>query len=101
MTWQPEIDELRERQRLAAQMGGDGGSVGSVLDPTAQAKLPPAVADAVRQGLAESLHTAFLVGLPILAVVFVATALIPAKPLRETLDHPAQDVAQHLPERNN
>lgn len=85
----------------AAQMGGDGGSVGSVLDPTALSKLPPAVADAVRQGLAENLHTVFLVGLPILAVVFVATALIPAKPLRETLDHPAQDLAQHLPERNN
>lgn len=85
----------------AAQMGGDGGSVGSVLDPTALSKLPPAVADAVRQGLAENLHTVFLVGLPILAVVFVATALIPAKPLRETLDHPAQDMAQHLPERNN
>ena len=54
--------------------------------------MPPAVADAVRQGLAENLHNVFLVGLPILALVFVATALIPVKPLRETNhDHPAEE----------
>ena len=73
---------------------GDGGvSIGSVLDPSALSKLPPVVADAVRQGLAESLHNVFLIGLPILAVVLVATALIPAKPLRETLDHPSEAVS--------
>lgn len=67
-------------------------NVGSVLDPSVLAKLPPAVADAVRQGLAESLHNVFLLGLPILALVFVATALIPVKPLRETNhDHPAEE----------
>ncbi|WP_318835997.1 MDR family MFS transporter [Janibacter melonis] len=44
-------------------------------------------------GLAESLHNVFLIGLPILAVVLVATALIPAKPLRETLDHPSEAVS--------
>lgn len=78
----------------AQQQMGDGGvSIGSVLDPSALSKLPPVVADAVRQGLAESLHNVFLIGLPILAVVLVATALIPAKPLRETLDHPSEAVS--------
>ncbi len=67
-------------------------NVGSVLDPSVLATMPPAVADAVRQGLAENLHNVFLVGLPILALVFVATALIPVKPLRETNhDHPAEE----------
>ena len=66
--------------------------VGSVLDPSVLATMPPAVADAVRQGLAENLHNVFLVGLPILALVFVATAIIPVKPLRETNhDHPAEE----------
>lgn len=67
-------------------------NVGSVLDPSVLAKMPPAVADAVRQGLAENLHNVFLLGLPILAVVLLATAFIPVKPLRETNhDHPAEE----------
>ena len=46
----------------------------------------------MRQALAENLHDVFLVGLPILALVFVATALIPVKPLRETNhDHPVEE----------
>ncbi|MFJ6133775.1 MDR family MFS transporter [Janibacter terrae] len=69
---------------------------GAVLDPSALATLPPAVAEAVRWGLAEKLNDAFMLGLPILAVVFIATLFIPNTPLRETNeDHPVEDAAQH------
>ncbi|WP_346008005.1 MDR family MFS transporter [Janibacter terrae] len=69
---------------------------GAVLDPSALATLPPAVAEAVRWGLAEKLNDAFMLGLPILAVVFLATLFIPNTPLRETNeDHPVEDAAQH------
>lgn len=80
----------------AAAMAAAGNEIGagSVLDPAAMATLPPAVADAVRQGLAERLHAVFLLGLPILAVVFVATALIRSVPLR-TSNHPAAEEAGH------
>lgn len=81
-------DRIVAHLPAGAADGAKGGlNVGSVLDPATLAKLPPVVADAVRQGLAESLHNVFLLGLPILAVVLVATALIPVKPLRET-NHP-------------
>lgn len=70
----------------ASAEAAEGVDVGSVLDPSALSGMPPAVADAVRQGLAENLHHVFLLFLPILALAFVATALIPAKPLRESND---------------
>lgn len=70
---------------------------GSVLDPSALANVPPAVAEAVRWGLAEQLGSAFMLGLPVLAVVFVATWFIPHTPLRETAhDHPGQDAGQDV-----
>ena len=69
---------------VAAQVPAGSADVGSVLDPSALAKLPPVVADAVRQGLAEQLHEVFLIGLPIVALVLVATLAIKALPLRET-----------------
>ena len=68
----------------------------AVLDPSALASLPPEVADAVRWGLAEKLGDAFALGLPVLAVVFVATALIPNIPLRETNSDPAEEVGQEV-----
>lgn len=80
---------------LPAQAGSHMDA-GAVLDPSALAKLPPAVADAVRWGLADKLTDAFALGLPILAVVFVATLFIPNTPLRESNDdHPVEDSAQH------
>ena len=70
----------------AAQHLPAGGTIsaGSVMDPAALAKLDPAVAEAVRQGLADQLHNVFLVGLPLVGVVFLATLMIPVVPLRET-----------------
>ncbi|SMC62367.1 MDR family MFS transporter [Janibacter indicus] len=81
---------------MPAQAGGHMDA-GAVLDPSALAKLPPAVADAVRWGLADKLTDAFALGLPILAVVFVATLFIPNTPLRETNDdHPVGDAGQQV-----
>ena len=84
---------------VAAQMPAGSADVGSVLDPSALAKLPPVVADAVRQGLAEQLHEVFLIGLPIVALVLVATLAIEALPLRETAHaEPEHRVEEELEE---
>lgn len=75
--------------------GAQGLDAGAVLDPQALKGLPPAVAEAVRWGLAQQLHDAFMIGLPILVVVFIATAFIPNNPLRETNhDHQVEDAGQ-------
>lgn len=86
-------DKIVAHLPAGAAAGAKGElNVGSVLDPSVLATMTPAVADAVRQALAENLHDVFLVGLPILALVFVATALIPVKPLRESNhDHPVEE----------
>ncbi len=69
---------------VAARMPAGSAGAGSVLDPAALAALPPVVADAVRQGLADQLHLVFLLALPLVAVVFLATLAIKPLPLRET-----------------
>ena len=70
---------------------------GAVLDPSALQDVPPAVAEAVRWGLAEKLGEAFALGLPILAVVFIATLFIPHTPLRETNhEHPVEEAGQDV-----
>lgn len=81
-------------QQMAASGNGGGISAGSVLDPEKLKALPPVVADAVRQGLAEQLHEVFLLGLPILAVAFIATLFIKHVPLRETV-HAHEDQKRH------
>ena len=63
---------------VAARMPAGSADAGSVLDPAALAGLPPVVADAVRQGLADQLHLVFLLALPLVAVVFLATLAITA-----------------------
>jgi MFS family permease len=65
----------------AEQFSGASG-VGAVLDPTALAQLPEAVATGIREGLAVAMHPVFVMGLPILAVAFVATLFIKELPLR-------------------
>ncbi len=62
--------------------------VGDVLDPAGTAGLPPAVADAIREGLADRLHVVFLAILPILVVAFFATLAIRSIPLRDTVSTP-------------
>jgi MFS family permease len=77
----------------AEAMGDQSVDAGSVLDPHALAQLPEAIAVAVRQGLADSLHLVFLVAIPLVLVAVVATVFIKAVPLRETL-HPEEPVAK-------
>lgn len=82
---------LPASMRDQASQQAEGLDVGSVLDPSAMVGLSPVVEQALREGLAERLHDAFMVGLPILAVVLVATAMIKHVPLRETLEDPEDD----------
>jgi len=63
---------------------GGGAAATAVFDPTQLAHLPPAIELAIRHGLADALHPVFLVGVPILAVAFVATLFIKELPLRQT-----------------
>jgi len=72
-----------------------GGSVnaGAVFDPAMLAHLPPTVAAGIRHGLADALHPVFAIGLPIVAVAFVATLFIRELPLRETAHVAAGRVA--------
>ncbi|MFV0451194.1 MAG: MDR family MFS transporter [Propioniciclava sp.] len=72
----------------AARMPAGGIDAGAVLDPSQLSALPPAIATAVRQGLADQLHAVFLLGLPIVALVILATLAIQALPLRTTVDTP-------------
>lgn len=60
-------------------------NAGSVLDPSVLATLPPALADGMRQALAESLHNTFLLGIPLGIFVLLVSFFIKAIPLRETI----------------
>ncbi|WP_299520360.1 MDR family MFS transporter [uncultured Serinicoccus sp.] len=77
------------REQAAAQAGSL--DVGAVLDPGALGGVPPVVQEALRAGLADQLHGAFLIGLPILALVFLATAMIKHVPLKDTLEDAPAD----------
>ena len=77
----PEVLEEMEEQGL----GDLQIDAGSALDPASLEGLPPGVIDAVRAGLADQLHDVFMLGLPIMVVVFFATLAIKAIPLRDTI----------------
>ncbi|WP_427384164.1 MDR family MFS transporter [Janibacter sp. G56] len=79
----------------AAHMPEGGIDAGSVLDPAALEKLPPAVAVAVRQGLAEQLHEVFLLGFPILAAALIVTLFIRVMPLRDTV-HGSEEAGREM-----
>ncbi|MFL6165610.1 MAG: MDR family MFS transporter [Ornithinibacter sp.] len=84
---------------VAARMPAGAVDAGSVLDPSALAGLPAVVADAVRQGLADQLHEVFLIALPLVVVVFLATLAIKALPLRDTANvevAPAEEAGHEL-----
>ncbi len=64
----------------AAHLSHSG--VQTVLDPNAIGKLPEAVANGIREGLAASIHPLFVVGIPIVAAAFVMSLFIREIPLR-------------------
>ena len=66
------------------QSAGNGSSAAAVFDPAQLSHLPPAIAAAIRHGLADALHPVFLAGVPIIAIAFIATLFIPEVPLRQT-----------------
>ncbi|WP_308121874.1 MDR family MFS transporter [Actinotalea ferrariae] len=70
----------------AASLPEGGIDAGAVLDPSALGTLPDAVALAVRQGLADALHDVFLAAVPLGVLAVVASVLIKALPLRQTLE---------------
>lgn len=83
---------------LPPEAAGQAGSIdaGSVLDPSVLSQLPPAVATAIRMGLADAMHLVFLTVIPLAAIAFVATIFIRQVPLRDTLEpteEPAAAVA--------
>lgn len=79
-------DAIMKHLPQGAASGASGKlNAGSVLDPSVLAKLPPAVADAVRQGLAERLHEVFVWALPLALVILLLTIGLKAIPLRETV----------------
>ncbi len=78
-----------DREASAAGIPGQAlpnVSAGSVLDHNTLTQLPPALAGAIRNGLADALHTTFLVALPIALVALVATIFIKPLPLRDTVN---------------
>ncbi|MEW1955647.1 MDR family MFS transporter [Terrabacter sp. NPDC080008] len=77
------------------QSSGQQISAGSVLDPSALAKLPPQIADGVKQGLADSLHTVFVWGLAPFALALLAALFIKEVPLRDTV-HTADEAGVEL-----
>ena len=66
------------------QSSGGSATAGAVFDPAQLAHLPPVIAAGIRHGLADALHPVFLVGLPIIAIAFIATLFIREVPLRQT-----------------
>lgn len=71
-------------------------SAGSVLDPATLQGLDPSVEAAVRQGLADQLHTVFTWWLPLVGVLFLSTLFIKEVPLRETVHTPDEGRREFL-----
>jgi len=60
-----------------------GGNVTS--SPAVVKTLPPPIRDAIVEAFVRSLHTVFLVGVPIVLVAFVLSFFLPEVPLRQTV----------------
>lgn len=84
------VDAIRSYLPAGAGDAAAHLNAGSVLDPAALASLPPAVAHAVRAGLAGQLSNVFLAGLPLILVIGALTIALRAVPLRETVHTPEE-----------
>ena len=60
------------------------GSAGALFDPSRLAHLPLAIEVGIRHGLADALHSVFVVSVPVIVVALIATLLIREVPLRLT-----------------
>lgn len=79
---------------IAAKLPAGGVGAGSVLDPGALAKLPPVIAVAVRQGLADQLHLVFWAMLPLAVLTLIFTIGIRAIPLRDSTRGPEEAASE-------
>ncbi len=76
------------RHYLAGQPVPSGFNPAAGSSPAVLAKLPPAVHLGYQEAFAASLHTVFLVAVPISAVAFALTWLLQEVPLRQTSHAP-------------
>jgi EmrB/QacA subfamily drug resistance transporter len=83
------------RHYLAGKPVPSGFNPAAGSSPAVLAKLPPAVHLGYQEAFAASLHTVFLVAVPISAVAFALTWLLQEVPLRQTshAPNPAQSLA--------
>lgn len=70
-----------------AKLAASGGSIdaGSALDTSKIGKLPPMMLTAVRDGMADSMHSVFWTAVPFIVLAIVLTVFIKNKPLRTTV----------------
>src|SRR2546423_6285111 len=66
------------------QSASDRSSAGAGFDPPHPSQPPPAIARAIRHGLADALHPVFLAGVPIIAIPLIATPFTPVVTHRPT-----------------
>ncbi|OYN85361.1 MDR family MFS transporter [Parenemella sanctibonifatiensis] len=76
---------LRHLPPGADPSAAEGLDAGAVLDPSVLNALPGPVAEAVRMGVADALHTVFLTVAPVLVIALILTAFIPHVTLRDKL----------------
>ena len=69
----------------AAGAGPQASNAGAVLDPAQLEGVPPQIVEAIRLGVADSLHGVFLAVIPTVFIVLVATVFIPHKDLADRL----------------
>ena len=77
---------VKMQQQIAAS--GQSIDAGSALDTSAVGSLPAPVKEAVRLGMADSMHTVFITAIPFVVIGLLFTILIKNKPLRTTVDGP-------------
>lgn len=77
--------ELAERAPAAGRT--DGISAGALLGG---ADVPGATAEVLRQALDAAIHPVFLIGLPLMAVAFVATLFVEQRELRTSVHEPGE-----------
>lgn len=74
------------QQQLAES--GQTIDAGSTLNTSAVDSLPAPVAEAVRLGMADSMHTVFITAIPFVVLGLIFTIFIKNKPLRTTVGEP-------------
>lgn len=76
-------------QAMAQQGGGaaaDGSLESAVLDPAQLASLPAPVAEAIRMGMGDAMHSVFVTAVPFVIAALLLSLFIKQMPLRSTLE---------------